>query len=192
VANGTVIGDSALGYGVRATGADRLSLSRVTTSGYASLHVNGDAVRIVEVTARGFDTSIISNGATIDRLTTTTDLGVSGHAVEVTNGDFRSGAGFRVDDSSLRDNLLDGWGMRGDGNSIVGNQGDGGSFRAGTGNSVRGNRFARLVLEAGFSGNLIEDNSVSDGAGPPEARRHLGGSGRGRQSAGGQLGKWPR
>ena len=58
VANGTVIGPRSLGYGLRATEAERLSLRRLSTSGYGSLHVSGDGARIVEVTTRGCATLI--------------------------------------------------------------------------------------------------------------------------------------
>ena len=171
VANGTVIGHESLGYGLRASQAERLSLRRLVTSGYGSLIVSGDAARIVDVTARGFAAVINSSGATIERLTAYTELDVIGQAVEVTRGDFRSFVGFHVDGSSLRRNVLtEGWSISGSGNSVLRNQGGGWFLSAGGGNTVRSNRITDgLVLNAGFSGNLIRGNIVSGGSGFPES-----------------------
>jgi parallel beta-helix repeat protein len=168
VTNGTVIGNQSLGHGVLATDAERLSLRRLSISGYASLRMFGDGARIVEVTTRGSATRIVSNGATIDGLTTTTELDVIGRAVAVTDGDFRNSASFAVDDSSLRRNVFDefnGFWLGGNGNSVVNNQGGAWKLR-GEGNSVRRNRIPRgLLLVSGSSGNLITDNSVGGGTG---------------------------
>lgn len=170
VANGTLIGHVSLGYGLRASESDRLSVSRVSVQGYGSLIVRGDAVRIVDVTADGFASVIDSNGATIKNLTTETELDVSGLAVRVTGGDFRSFAGFDVDGSLLRRNVTtEGLHIGGSGNSILRNHGGGLFLNAGGGNIVRGNRLtAGLVLSPGFSGNLIRGNTVTGGAGFPE------------------------
>jgi hypothetical protein len=170
VTNGTLIGHPSLGHGLRAFEAERLSLRRLSTSGYGSLSVSGDAARIVDVTARGFAVGIRSSGATIEKLTTHTELDVFGQGVEVNNGDFRSSAFFHVDGSSLHRNVLaEGWVIRGNGNSIVHNQGGGWFLAAGGANTVRGNRITHgLVLASGFSGNLIRDNIVSGDRGFPE------------------------
>jgi parallel beta-helix repeat protein len=165
VSNGTIIGNGTLGYGVRAFGAERLSLRRLSTSGYGSLYTSGDGDRIVDVTARGFSSNISSSGATIDGLTTYTELDVFGQAVEVTDGDFRSLTYFHVDGSSLHHNVLPhGWLISGSANSILHNQGGGWFLVAGGGNTVRGNRIPLgLSVRPGFSGNLIRNNVVSSG-----------------------------
>jgi parallel beta-helix repeat protein len=164
VENGTLIGNGSLGFGLRAFGAERLSLRRLSISGYASLYVSGGGARIVDVTARGFGTNISSSGATIDGLTAYTELDVFGQAVEVTDGDFRSFSGFHVDDSSLHHNLLTEAFFSGNGNSILRNQGGFWFMVGGGGNTVRGNRIPLgLSLSAGFSGNLIRNNVVSSG-----------------------------
>jgi parallel beta-helix repeat protein len=164
VENGTLIGNSSLGFGVRAFGAERLSLRRLSIMGYASLYVSGDGARIVDVTARGFGTNISSSGATIDGLTAYTELDVFGQAVEVTNGDFRSFSGFHVDDSSLHHNILTEGFFSGNGNSILRNQGGEWVLVGGGGNTVRGNRIPLgLSLSSGFSGNLIRNNLLSSG-----------------------------
>jgi hypothetical protein len=169
VANGTVIGHVSLGYGLRASDADRLSLRRLRTRGYGSLIVSGDAIGIAGVHTRGFSASIISSGAVIDGLTTETELDVAGQAVEVTDGDFRSFAGFTVDDSSLRRNgLAEDLIVRGSRNAIVRNAARSAFLGAGGGNTVRANRLASLVLEPDFSGNVIRNNIVSGTAELPE------------------------
>jgi hypothetical protein len=177
VANGTVIGNESLGYGLHATEAERLSLRRLSISGYASLQVTGDAARIVEVTARGFDTHIRSSGATIDELTTTTETEVFGQAVQVTNGDFRNITGFSVDGSSLQRNVItDHWNISGNGNSVSFNQGggfgisgndnsvsfnQGGGFGiSGNDNSVVRNQGGRISLGAG-AGNIVRGNRIT-------------------------------
>jgi hypothetical protein len=169
VANGTVIGHESLGYGVRATEADRLSLRRLRTQGYGSLIVSGDAIGIVSVRTRGFSTAITSSGAIVDGLTTETELDVAGQAVEVTDGDFRSFAGFTVDDSSLRRNVLaEDLILRGSRNAVVRNEARSAFLGAGSGNTVRANRFGSLVLEPDFSGNLIRSNIVRGTADLPD------------------------
>jgi parallel beta-helix repeat protein len=93
-----------------------------------------------------------------------------GRAVEVTNGDFRSFAGFAVDDSSLRRNVFDkfnGFGLVGNGNTIVRNHGGRWLMKGGGRNTVRANSITDgLELRSGFSGNLITDNRVSGGTPP--------------------------
>jgi hypothetical protein len=168
VTNGTLIGVDSLGIGLLAYEAERLSLRRLSLSGYGSFSITGDGARIVDVIARGFAAGIQSSGATIDKLTTHTEFDVYGQAVEVTNSDFRISAGFHLDGSSLRRNVFGSaeWSISGNANSILNNQGGRASFSGGGGNIVRGNRIAHgLVLHAGFSGNLIRDNIVSGNPG---------------------------
>jgi hypothetical protein len=167
VANGTAIAPP-VGYAFHAAQAERLSVRRLSTSGYGSLFVSGDSARIVDVTARGFGAGITSNGATIERFTAETSDGVDvfGQAMEVANSDFREAANFHVDGSSLHGNVFtDRGSISGNANSLLRNRGGQLLLHAGGGSTVRGNQLTNgLVLNPGFSGNLIEDNIVSGGA----------------------------
>ena len=170
VANGTIIGASSLGYGVRADDAERLSLRRLSISGYGSLVVRGDAVRIDEVTTRGFSSWVVSNGATIKGLTTHTELDVFGQAVEVADGNFGDLTIFHVDGSSFTRNVSAEWNVDGGGNSLIQNRGGRWHLSGGDGNTVRRNRITQgLSLGSGFSGSLVRDNTVSGSADFDEA-----------------------
>lgn len=164
VTNGSVVGHDSLGIGLRASEADRLSLRRLFIRGYGGLIVSGHAVRIFDVEAEGFGSTIRSSGATIDGLRTTTELDVYGQGVQVTNGDFSSFAGFHVDGSSIRRSVIQDGSLDGSANSMVNNAVSSLFLSAGGGNTVRGNRILHgLSLRSGFSGNLIRDNVVSAG-----------------------------
>jgi hypothetical protein len=170
VSNGTLIGVDSLGNALAAPQAERLSLRRLSLNGYGALGISGDGARIFDVTARGAASGILSSGATIENLTTYSELDVFGQAVEVTNSDFRSLTAFHVDGSSLRRNVLGGeWSISGNGNSIVHNRGGHWFLAAGEGNTVRGNSITDgLRLGSGFSRNLVKDNVVTGDVGFPE------------------------
>jgi len=169
VENGTINGGMSLGSGLWASGAKRLSLSRLSTNGYGSLNVSGDGASIVAVTAQGWASQIASSSATIKGLTTDTELDVYGQGVEVTGGHFGNLAWFHVDRSTLSQNVVS---QRllvtGSGNSILRNRGGGMQLRGGSGNTVWGNRTHGVWLMRGFSGNLLRDNVVLSGLGDPE------------------------
>lgn len=169
VANGNLIGPQLLGSGLTATDADRLTLRSLVVRGYGSLTVIGDGARIFDVATRGFGSYIRSNGGTIKRLTTETELDVFGQNVRVTKSELRSLTIFHLDDSVLQRNEVT-WGLSviGNRNSVLHNRGSGlWSLTDGGGNRVRGNRITRgsLSLAPGFSRGLVRDNTVS-GAGP--------------------------
>lgn len=169
IANGTLISPQLLGQGLTATDADRLTLRSLVVRGYGSVAVKGDRARIFDVATRGFGSTIRSDGATISRLTSETELDVFGQKVRVTNSELRSLTVFHLDDSVLQRNDVT-WGLRviGNRNAVRHNRGSGHwSLMDGGGNSVRGNRITRgsLSLAPGFSGSLVRDNTVS-GAGP--------------------------
>jgi parallel beta-helix repeat protein len=170
VENGTIIGGPTLGFALEASEAERLSLSRLSTNGYASLYVSGDEARIVDVTAQGFSSRIASSGATIKGLTTDTELDVYGQGVEVTGGHFGNLTLLHVDNSSVHHNLFTTYemGLSGNGNSIVRNQADQMFLAGGSGNTVWGNRTHGVWLNLGFSGNLLRDNVVFGGLAYPE------------------------